>query len=96
MIELKLMPDYQCYPLWGVGGDNLGNIDPNSLPISEDLKLKLAKWANQYDATLNLDDPLKSGFSSEKEELSFRECGEKLLNRLQIELGSQYVVYLKI
>ena len=28
-IKIKLMPDYECYPLWGLNIDNIGNIEPS-------------------------------------------------------------------
>ena len=96
MIKIKLMPDYQCYPLWGISENNLGNIDPRSLPISENLILSLMDWAKKYDATLNLEDPLNSGFATKELEFSFKKEGEHLLERLKTELGNSYYLVLKI
>ncbi|BDI18607.1 hypothetical protein ANSO36C_44090 [Nostoc cf. commune SO-36] len=33
--KIKLMPDYGCYPLWWVSSDKIGNIDPETLPLSQ-------------------------------------------------------------
>lgn len=96
MIRIKLMADYQCFPLWGADEENLGNISPHSLPISEKLKEDLIEWGNQYDLTLNLDDPANSGFKDENAELHFRKFGEQLLQRLQIELGRGYSIFLRL
>lgn len=96
MIKIKLMPDYQCYPLWGMSENNLGNIDPRSLPISEKLISNLMDWAKKYDATLNLEEPINSGFATKEFELAFKKEGEYLLNRLRIELGNSYHLILKI
>ena len=96
MIKIKLMPDYQCYPLWGISENNLGNIDPKSLPISEGLISSLMDWAKEYDATLNLEDPLSSGFATKELELAFKKEGEYLLKRLRTELGNSYQLILKI
>jgi len=96
VIKIKLMLDYQCYPLWGMSENNLGNIDPRSLPISEKLISNLMDWAKKYDATLNLEEPINSGFATKELELAFKKEGEYLLNRLRIELGNSYHLILKI
>ncbi|MHC5729637.1 MAG: hypothetical protein ACYTXY_37035 [Nostoc sp.] len=33
--KIKLMADYGCYPLWWVSSDKIGNIDPETLPLSQ-------------------------------------------------------------
>lgn len=92
MKKLKLMADYQCYPLWLNSDDEVGNIDPNILPISNILKDELNIWSDKYDETLNLDDPLNSGFVNPEEETAFKEKGKHLRELLQMELGSDYEV----
>lgn len=96
MVKIKLMPDYHCYPLWGMDDDNWGNIRPSALPISKALAEDLMQWAAEYDATLNGDDPLNSSFSSAQEEWRFKDQGEKLLDRLRLELGNNYTVVLNM
>ena len=95
MKKIKLMPDYGCFPIWGMEDDNFGNIDPYSLPISKSLAEELLEWANKYDKTLNIEEPLNSGFENfeniEKENI-FKYEGEKLFNKLKLELGDQYTV----
>jgi hypothetical protein len=96
MTKIKLMADYQCFPLWGVSLDKIGNIDPNDLPISADLKACLLAWATTYNKTLNWDDPVSSGFLTEAAELQFKSDGLDLGKRLEIELGNTYSVQIKI
>ena len=96
MRKIKLMADYQCYPLWEATEGEIGNIDPSSLPISESLVNDLLLWSKQYDSTLNNLDPLNSGFRSKKDELSFIEFGEKLRERLREELDAEYYIFLFI
>ena len=95
MKKIKLMPDYGCFPIWGMEDDNFGNIDPYSLPISKSLAEELLEWANKYDKTLNIEEPLNSGFENfeniEKENI-FKYEGEKLFKKLKLELGDQYTV----
>ena len=92
MKEIKLMADYYCHPLWGTESDNFGDISPEELPISLELKNNLNAWAKRYDAILNTDDPKLSGFSSAEEENIFIADGYKLAERLQEELGSTYKI----
>lgn len=88
------MADYQCHPLWGVQPDDFGDISPDGLPISLELKKSLHDWATRYDLTLNMDDPASSGFDSKKLESLFIEDGRKLAIKLQEELGINYnIVY---
>jgi hypothetical protein len=96
MRTIKLMADYQCYPLWGVPPDELGDINPDTLPISQNLKMQLIKWAQTFDATLNMNDPASSGFLSDQEEVEFKKIGHELGERLQNELGSEFDVKVKI
>ncbi|KES16178.1 hypothetical protein GASC598I20_006050, partial [Gilliamella apicola SCGC AB-598-I20] len=35
MKKIKLMADYECYPLWIDSDNEVGNIDPDSLLISD-------------------------------------------------------------
>jgi hypothetical protein len=90
--SIKLMADYGSSPLWGLDPENVGNIAPSSLPLSEDLRSDLRAWAEHFDRTLNQDYPPEGGFSSDAEELAFDEDGRKLWRRLQKELGDSYTV----
>lgn len=92
MRALKLMADYQSFPLWESSPGAFGNIDPASLPISAELISRLSEWAEKYDKTLDLDDPMNSGFSSEQVEHAFFEEGRGICHALQSELGEDYKV----
>lgn len=92
MKKIKLMADYHCHPLWGATLEDFGDISPEELPISLELKCSLREWAERYDATLNMDDPASSGFKSEEEEKRFIDDGYKLTYLLQEELGDNYIV----
>jgi len=96
MRTIKLMPDYQCFPLWEASPGQVGNIDPESLPISPDLRTQLLVWANTYDATLNVDDPACSGFQSNEAEVEFKRMGNELGERLRSELGPNFTVEVKV
>ncbi|MDI2111774.1 hypothetical protein [Commensalibacter nepenthis] len=86
------MTDYFCYPLWINDDDDSGNIDPDTLPISDALKKELMDWSDEYDGILNMDDPASSGFKSSEDKAAFIQEGYRLYERLQVELGSDYEV----
>jgi hypothetical protein len=92
MNQIKLMADYDCFPLWGFIDGEFGNIDPNELLLSEDIKTQLLQWAKIYDSTLDKNDPSNSGFVSIESELEFKKFGDKLAQQLRLELGDTYLV----
>jgi hypothetical protein len=96
MRALKLMADYGCFPLWEASPGHVGNVDPETLPISESLKTDLARWAASYDKTLNADEPLRSGFEAEADEKQFKQQGHVLGKRLQAELGADWMIKVKV
>jgi hypothetical protein len=87
MNTIKVMADYECWPLW-----NGENLDPNSLPLSAYLQEQLAAWAERYDETLLDEYPPESGFSSESEAEQFVDDGRELARMLALELGQEYAV----
>lgn len=89
--KIKLMADYDSWCLWDL--DNAGNIDPNSLPLTEALKEALRAWESKYDATLNRADPIESGFISAYEAQKFNAEGWELWERLKQRLKKTEVVY---
>lgn len=90
--EIKLMTDYYCYPLWGVD-DDYGNIDPAELPINDELRRDLLRWAKAYDDTLNIADPLASPALSTEFKRHLHEEGLRLQAELQKQLGGDYYIY---
>lgn len=88
--RIKVMTDYDCLPLWGVGAS--GPIDPSSLDLPESLVLGLEAWQRWYDETLNREDPAASGFGSDLELSLFAATGELLATRLANELGNDIEV----
>ena len=90
------MADYFCFPLWEASPDVGGNIDPKDLPISDVLRIRLLRWADVFDATLNRDDLARSGFVTDDALRRFAEEGALLLERLQRELGPRWEVTLHV
>jgi len=55
--KIKLMTDYDWDPLWWEEPDIVGDIAPESLPLSQNTIARLHQWANHYNARLNWNDP---------------------------------------
>lgn len=92
MRALKLMADYDSYPLWEASPGEVGNVDPGDLPLSESLRADLLAWADVYDATLNRDDPRRSGFTDDQRRERFIAERERLAQHLRAELGPDYTI----
>jgi hypothetical protein len=90
MKTVKLMADYGCFALWDE--DSVDNISPDELPISNSLRFRVHRWEEEFDATLNTQDPASSGFSSEAELRRFDQEGFDLCQCLRHELGIEYAV----
>ena len=90
--KIKLMADYGCDPLWGVEFDDIGDIDPTTLSISETTIKRLQKWVKSYEESLNWSDPDDSLPLSEQELITFEEEGINLWLKLIEELGENYEV----
>ncbi|CBN54685.1 MULTISPECIES: hypothetical protein [Kamptonema] len=90
--RIKLMADFDCYPLWD--RDDGGDIEPWELPLSEETIERLLNWQKIYDGIIDWDDPASAGFASEQEEIAFEREGISLWQQLQKELGDEYeIVY---
>lgn len=95
MKKLKFMADYQCHPIWDLSPGHYGDVDPNSLPLSEKLKLRITEWARSYDETLNWNNPIESGFKSLEAESDFKKEGLSIFSCLQDELGDGFFIIKK-
>ena len=94
--NMKLMADYDCFPLWEQTEAGIRNIDPSELPISPALRDALDAWAKRYDDILDRDDPRQSGFRTMEDQVAFENDGRTLLERLKMELGESYNVHLRL
>lgn len=93
MSAIKLMCDYDCYPLWHHESDDVGVINPDELGLPEQLVKDLLAWADAYDDTLNMSDPIKSGFASQAAHEAFVEQGLALAQQLKQALPDRRIVY---
>lgn len=96
MNAVKLMPDYECHALWHYGSEEVGEIDPNSLGLSEGLVVAIELWAREYDSTLDKLVPTNSGFSTEGVKEKFIARGYELAAQLKEELKVVEVFYFDI
>lgn len=87
--RLKLMADYQCFPLWWLGGRPIGMIEPDVLPLSEELKRRLSGWAAVYDRLMQTD----YRWPTAAAQAAFVREGRVLLAALRDALGPGYEVW---
>ena len=90
-IRIKLWADYGSYPIWGV--DEIDNIAPEELPLSQQTIDRLNAWQDAYDQTLNQDYPPLSDFSSPQAKRNFEREGINLWQKLRVELAPDYEVF---
>lgn len=88
---LRLMADYSCQPLWESDAAE-NNVDPANLPITSELREALYAWQQRCDDTLDIETGYNSGFRNPEAALAFNADGEKLLRRLQAELGDLFCI----
>ena len=82
---IKLMADYDCWPLWWAGEHDPGNIDPATLPLSSQTLARLERWSDTFDTTLNLSDPCASGFPTPAALAAFEQEGAALWLQLRTD-----------
>ena len=90
------MPDYDCYPLWHHNDEQVGNIDPSTLALSDSLIRKLMAWKDEYDQTLDRANPIASGFLGKEAEIKFVAAGYELAVELKAELKNIEITYYDI
>ncbi|MCP4308912.1 MAG: hypothetical protein GY788_29385 [bacterium] len=77
--RFRLAADYHCYPTWrGADDGSLENPAPQSLQLPAQLAADLLRWAEVFDQTLDPDDPMSSGFSTDLEHEMFVRWGYAL------------------
>ncbi|MCW2641339.1 MAG: hypothetical protein JWP76_3645 [Dactylosporangium sp.] len=89
---IKVMAEYESFPLWQRDSSGTANVDPTTLPISPVLAEELLRWADAFDGTLNRSDPANSGFPDPGAEDDFYEQGQRLARRLVDDLAGRYAI----
>jgi hypothetical protein len=91
-MRIRVMADYKCWPLWrDEPGDDDPNIDPATLPISNELVVAFNEWRERLDSSLNWEDPAGTKWPT-KFWSDFNGRGHLLAERLQQELSPAYEV----
>jgi hypothetical protein len=83
---VRVMAEYECWPVWLLHPTATKNITPEKLGISQKLSHDLLDWSDVHNSTYKPDDPLRSGFADSGEEREFNERGLALARRLAAEL----------
>ena len=84
--RIKFMADYGCHPLWRADGIDVGNIDPRTIPLSEELIRELGLWIELLDGALDWDYPPDTVWPKNFW-ADFNERGKALAQRVRDELG---------
>ncbi|MES9962699.1 MAG: hypothetical protein ABW116_04115 [Candidatus Sedimenticola sp. 20ELBAFRAG] len=92
MINLRLAKEYMAGPIFCFDPESMGHVDLVDLPISDELRLAISTWDDEYQGTFNDEYPPDSGFDSPEVDQDHIERGAILAERLQSELGSEYKV----
>lgn len=88
---VKLMASPNRSPLTITSGHSHFDLDSNDLPVPQDLRERVAAWANRLDRIL-AGWPTSGGFRSVEDAEAFVADGRGLVNDLQAALGPGYVV----
>lgn len=92
--RIKLMAEYDSDPLWWEGPEQVGPIEPATLPLSVETISRLLRWQEDYNARINWDDPASSRKFSPDELEVFEREGIEIWTRLREDLSPNYeVVY---
>jgi hypothetical protein len=94
-MKIKLMADYGCFPLWYNESDKCGDINPESLPLTQSTINRLHKWSDLYNTFLDWSDPGNSPEVPDDVWEAFKQEGKELWKLLQLELGLDYKVSYK-
>jgi hypothetical protein len=80
-VNLRLRPDWQCYPLWDM--DTGDGVSHYSLDLSQELMDRIEMWDDSWQDTYNGDDPASSGFKTDEERAAWRAEGKAIAAELR-------------
>ncbi|QNN21739.1 hypothetical protein HED60_05460 [Planctomycetales bacterium ZRK34] len=90
--QIKLMAEYGGEAVWWMG-HRVGPTDLQDIPISDELRYDIKRWARSYADTLDDNDPAASDFDNDETRVIFDSEGSILWKHLQEELGSEWEVH---
>jgi len=93
MDEIKIMPEYECSPIWiSKNGQVFENVAIKFFNLNDELKKEVINWDNLYQSTLDSDYPPDSGFKNVKEEETFEKLGIVVWKKINEVYKSSYKV----
>ena len=92
MKNTRMSREYLASPIFLSDVDCMGHVDIADMAISRGLARDISSWDHEYQSTFNDEYPPDSGFDSLGESNRHSNEGRCLAERLQQELGSEYVV----
>lgn len=90
-MNVKIMPEYECSPLWDVTTGPAKNLPVEDLALSRELADVITDWNRRFQETYCPDDPVASGFSNDADIRAFEEEGQVIRAQLELELGNDSV-----
>ena len=86
---LRVLADYDSRALWLSSPPTMENVDPADprLGLDPALVRELNRWADEYTATLNRDEPMASGFLTEAAEHEFVARGRRLAEAVRVQIS---------
>ena len=100
MRKLILTPEWRCTPIeidYSDGCDDWFDlhgsvIEPEKLPLSQELIAEIWEWSEIYDTFLDWDDPASPKYIDPAIKANFWAKGEMLVKKIQQELGDEYSI----
>jgi len=90
--RVRLMAEYNAYPLWSLETSSIGPINPDDLPLSKETLFLLQGWSKKYQTQLNIADPTNSAYFNQDELIEFENEGIRLWLKLREELFAEFEV----
>lgn len=87
MKNVRVSAVYGAPPIFCADVDNMGYVEPESLPLSQSLLADLAAWNQEYQETFCEDYPPDSHFPADSDRIEHNRRGLELCRRLERELG---------
>lgn len=88
--NIRVRAECQCHPLWANDPGIYGNIGPEELGLSPALVRDLTAWAEDYDTSVDLDDPVTPQWTPERT-AAHDTRGRRLAERLARELPDRTI-----
>lgn len=92
MTGVRVMAEYESFPLWLDRTEGVSNVDPSDLGLNRELAAALLAWADEYDRTFDPAGPAAGGFASPEAATAFNARGRELTEAVVDELGPGYGV----